>query len=463
MLEFDHEIACDILVVGGGCAGISAAAAAAQSGAKTLLVDAGAMLGGELISGMPLIGAVTMTNRWVVGGMLKQLLDICQEFGGYIGPVSDFRTLNVVAFDSEIMKIAVAEFLHRSGVEILLYTLADRIETRHGRVTGVVLRNKSGRSLVRPRAVIDCSGDGDVAISAGAPYESGDAATGAFQALTLMFRMVNVDADAFLRFIASQPDDFDLRHQPALGMTREQCIAALVRQGLPKAAMMATGLTLKRAIASGEMFPVSALAIAPVSRERREVSINATRIANIDATDTQRLSGTIRDLMLQVRSCSAFLKRSVPGFENAHFSGLAPRVGIRETKRVIGEHQLSRDDVLGSHRFDDVIGLGSHELDVHGAGTDHLREVIPGAGTYDVPFRCLIPKGLSNVLIAGRCISSTREGHSSARVMGTCMATGQAAGTAAAYLAGEANIDDVRLIPIEELQRRLAAAGAVLN
>jgi hypothetical protein len=422
------------------------------------------MLGGELVSGIPLLGCLTLRGDWVVGGIITDLLRECEALGGYIGPVSDFRSLNVVAFDPEIMKLAVMRILKRSNVQTLLYSFAEEVVVNDGKVCGLYVRNKSGRTFMSASAFVDCSGDADLAVSAGAPFESGDPETGALQALTLVFRMVGVDTRRLLNFIRDNPASFGLQDQPVLGMTRAQCAQALVEQGQPKAALFATSAVLKAAITAGDMFPVSAVAIAPVSVARREVSINATRIASIDATNTARLSAVIPELIEQVQRCSSFLKKSLPGFEAAEFSGIAPRVGIRETRRVVGEYVLTGEDVLSGRRHRDCIAHGVHEIDIHGAGTAHVRRPIGGGGTYDLPLQCLIPLNLKNVLVAGRCLSGTREGQSSARVMGTCMAMGQAAGTAAALLSLEdAAMDDVRAIPVDRIQHTLRAHGAILD
>ena len=220
---------------------------------------------------------------------------------------------------------------------------------------------------------------------------------------------------------------------------------------------------------AGEDFAaVSAVAIAPVSAARREVSINATRVANLDATDTEQLSAALTTLYEQVVTCMGFLKKRLPGFADAAFSGVAPRIGIRETRRVMGDYVLTGDDVLASRRHPDAIAQGGHEIDIHAAGTAHDRRIIEGGGSYDVPFGALIPRGLNNLLVAGRCLSSTREGQSSARVMGTCMAMGQAAGTAAAISAKNAVADgresgDVRALPVARLRETLRDQGALLS
>lgn len=456
------EHSCDVLVLGAGSAGVAAAVAAARNGARVLVVDAGPGVGGELVSGIPMIGCLNLRNEWIVGGVVRELFDECAAMGGYIGPVSDYRTLNVVCFDPEIMKLAVARLLARHGVQVLLYTFAEAPEVASGRVTGLWVRNKAGRTRIAAKVFIDCSGDGDLAVAAGAPWEAGGD-DGAFQAMTMVFRMVGVDTPALLDFIAEEPDSFGLRDHPTFGLTRDECIAALRRQGQPKCAVLSSGALLKRAISEGEIYPVSAVAIAPVSNARREVSINATRLANVDATDTAQLSAALTTLYDQVVVCMNFLKRRIGGFANAEFSGVAPRIGIRETRRVMGDYVLTGEDVLMARRHPNAIARGGHEIDIHAAGTGHDRRIIESGGSYDVPYGALLPRGLANVLAAGRCLSSTREGQSSARVMGTCMAMGQAAGTAAALAMGQGSTPSVRAVDVPALRERLLQQGASLD
>jgi len=215
------------------------------------------------------------------------------------------------------------------------------------------------------------------------------------------------------------------------------------------------------AIARGELFACGILAVCPVSTARREVSLNTTGIADLDATRTDSLSAALPALMEQVWTASAFLRNRVPGFERAAFSGIAPRIGIRETRRVIGEYVLTRDDVLSGRKRTDGIAKGAHELDVHGAGKEHRREMIAEGGSYDIPYATLLPRGVSNVMVAGRCLSATREAHGSARVMGTCMGMGQAAGTAAAMSIAEGA--PLRQLSVSALRDRLIQQGAVLD
>ena len=206
------------------------------------------------------------------------------------------------------------------------------------------------------------------------------------------------------------------------------------------------------------------MGICPISLQRKEVSVNTTRFGHLDATRTDKLSDALPELMDQVWDAACFLQSSLPGFENAVFSGIAPRIGIRETRRVLGEEILTGDDIMQARKRPDGIAKGSHELDIHLSGTGHIRSTIKDGGSYDIPFGCLIPRSLKNVLMAGRCFSATREAHSSARVMGTCMAMGQAAGTAAALCVADTGWGgDVREVAVPRLREILQAEGAVLD
>lgn len=453
----------DVVVIGGGSAGIAAACGAARNGAKTVLVDAGPILGGELVSGIPIDGCLSSRGEWVVGGFTRELFDECERMGGYIGPVFDFRCLNVVCIDPEIMKIAVINVVRRHGVEMLLYTFAEDVVVDDGRVTGVVVVNKNQRTLLRGNVIIDCSGDGDIACAAGAPFEIGNAEAGGLQPVTLVFRMMGIDTRRLLTFVRDNPEHFGLAEYPGMNMTREEAARGLYEQGVAKVFMVSDGPLMKKAIANGDMYASSMIAVTPISIARKEVSLNTTRIGHIDATKTEKLSGALPDLMDQVWMCSEFMRKYVPGFEDAVFSAIAPRIGIRETRRIMGEYVLTEADILQARKFDDGIGKGCHELDVHGVGTGHRREAIKDGGSYDIPFGCLVPRGLKNVMVAGRCFSATREAHSSARVMGTCMAMGEATGTAAAMLMQSNRRVDVRDVPIQTLRARLREQGAVLD
>jgi hypothetical protein len=220
---------------------------------------------------------------------------------------------------------------------------------------------------------------------------------------------------------------------------------------------------MRNAIERGDLFPTALIMLYPTSRSRKEVCINATRISdNIDGTKVDQVSGAVMHLMNQVLQSSSFLKKNVPGFEEASISAIAPRVGIRETRRIMGEEILTGDDVRSGRKREDGVTKGCHHIDIHGSGMEQIRIPVANGGSYDIPWGCLLPKKLSNVYVAGRCLSSDREGHGSARNMGTCLGMGQAVGTAAAVSAA-AHLRDIRDLPVQKLRAILREQGAILD
>lgn len=451
----------DVVVVGAGSAGVTAALAAARNGARTLLLESGPMVGGELISGLPIDGALNARGEWIVGGIMRDLLEKSGELGGYVGPVFDWRLNWGVCFDPEILKIVLIEELAKQGVTTLLYTLAEDVVMKDNRLEGIIAVNKNGRTLITADVFIDCSGDGDLAITAGADFKQGGAA-GETQPVSLVFRLGNVDYTEYLSFMRDNPDQFILAENPIITRSRAECAAAVADEGLPFSVLDASGKLMNAAIEEGLMFETTAVYMWPTSLQRREVGLNTTRVAKIDATNMDALSTALSTLTTQVRQCTTFLQKNIPGFGDSHISGVAPRVGIRETRRIVGEYELSTDDVLEGRKSDHGIAKGAHHVDLHGSGRDQERIPVRDGRSYDIPFECLIPKRLSNVLVAGRCFSSSREANGSARVMGPCMAMGEAAGTAAVMMTSNGS-RNTRDVSVADLRDNLKAHGAVID
>jgi hypothetical protein len=454
----------DVVVVGGGASGVAAAIASAKNGAKTLIIDAGPMLGGELLSGLSIGGVFNARGEWILGGVARELFDAAAELDGLIGPACDYRLAWYLFADPEIMKIVVMSVLQRHKVTPLLYSTVQDVVTDRGRVTGLIVGARGQRTLVSAKQVIDCSGDGDVAIMAGGRFEISDE-KGELQPLSLMFRMSNVDTAALLRFVRDNPENLGLGESDAIrcGRSDAQLAEAIQQQGEPVAFIKREGPLLSDAIARGEMFSAPFVFTVPTSRPRREVCINATRVAeNIDGTQADALSNTLAKLMEQIGIVTKFLRKSVPGFSDAAFAGVAPRIGVRETRRIVGEYTLTADDVIEGRKSDSGVAKGSYHVDLHVPGDKQIRMPVKNGGSYDIPLGCLIPKGLTNVLAAGRCLSATRDAHASARVMGPCLGMGQAVGTAAA-MAVAASCVDIRDVSTSNLRARLKEQGAVLD
>lgn len=448
-----HAAQTDVLVVGGGPSGIGAAIGAARAGADVVLVERYGFLGGNATAAlvMPLMSFHTQRPTFerlgvsnllpddhgpghpVIAGVLKELLERLVRNAGAVPPSLD--TGYVVPFDPEVFKWTALDFLDGAGVRVLFHAFASGV-LGGGQVRGAVFETKSGPLAITARTVIDCTGDGDIAALAGAGYEIGREEDGLAQPMTLMFRMADFDPAGFQEYIRRHPDQWrgvhglwDLVHQAStrgeLDLAREDIL------------FFATP-------------------------HPHEVSVNSTRVTRALGTDVWDWTRAEMESRRQMHQLTHFLCKYVPGFEKSYAMQSGVHVGVRETRRIIGEYRLTADDLLGARKFPDAIARGSYPVDIHsptGKGTTLKR--VPADDAYDIPLRALIPQRVENVIVAGRCISGTHEAHSSYRVMPIAMATGQAAGVCAAE-ASRAGIPP-RDVPAEAVRKELIRQGANLH
>ncbi|ARP88017.1 FAD-dependent oxidoreductase [Bordetella genomosp. 9] len=430
----------DVVVLGGGPAGLLAAASAARNGASVLLIERYGFLGGMgTAAGVSnfcgLHANIHGDIQQVVHGMTDELLDRMRAMDGLNEPHLILGKIHAQAYDISAFKCAADGLLHDSGARVLFHAQACGV-TRNddGQLDAVILETKSGRQAVRARIFVDCTGDADLAHWAGLPYEKGDA-QGHMLYPTLMFKVGNVDA---------------ARAQEAW-----KTIPQLMDQ----------------AEASGEFrFPRRGAIVRPQKHDY-EWRVNVTQLCNADGsaadgTDAVSLSAGELEGRRQIVEYLKFLRAKVPGFENAYVLDIAPQLGIRETRRVVAEYMLSKEDVLGCADFEDSIGVNGWPLEIHMAGdVKWVWPPIPESRGYNqLPFRMIVPRRAAgqpdNVLVAGRCAGMTHEGQSAARVSGSCFVMGEAAGTAAA-MALQRGIAP-RDLPAAELQQRLRQQGVWL-
>jgi hypothetical protein len=369
----------------------------------------------------------------VVAGALAGLLRRLVAAGGAIAPSSD--TGYTVPFDPELFKLIALELLDEAGVQLLFHAFASDV-TADRPVRGVVFETKSGPVVVRARIVVDCTGDGDIAARAGAAYEVGREKDGLVQPMTLMFRMVQFERAAFDAYVRAHPDQWRGVH----------------------------GLwdLIRKASAAGELDLPREDLLFFGTPHAAEVSVNSTRVTRVLGTDVFDWSRAELESRAQMRQIAAFLRRYVPGFEHAYIAQSGVHTGVRETRRIVGDYRLAAEDVLDARKFDDVIARGAYPVDIHnpkGSGTVLKR--LPAGAAYDVPLRCLLPRGVDRILVAGRCLSGSHEAHSSYRVMPIVMATGQAAGVCAA-LAARREVTP-RAVPVADIQAALIDQGADLG
>lgn len=432
----------DVVVLGGGPAGLAAACAAARNGASVLLAERYGFLGGMgtaagVTNFCGLHANVFGDIQQVVHGVVDDLLERMRALDGLNEPHLVLGKIHAQAYDMSAFKCAADALLVADGVELLFHALAAAVvKTPEGRIDALVLETKSGRLAVRGRCFIDCSGDADIAQWSGVPTEKGDA-EGHTLYPTLMFRVGSVDAQRAGEAWKTIPELMD--------------------------AVTATGEF---------QFPRRGAVVRPQKRPY-EWRVNVTQLRNkdgspTDGTDVRSLTQGELEGRRQIVDYLRFLRSKVPGFEGAYALEIAPQLGVRETRRLVGEYMLTAEDVLGCVDFDDAVGVNGWPLEMHVAGdVKWVWPPIPESrGFNQLPYRMLLPRlatagGVDNLLVAGRCASMTHDGQSAARVTGACFAMGQAAGTAAALAVRQAT--SVHDLDVKQLQARLVQQGAFLG
>lgn len=443
----------DVLVVGGGPAGLGAAMGAAAAGADVVLAERYGFLGGNATAALvnPLMSFHTQKlaakespgfsllpsdhgpGDPIIAGVLATLLNRLVKAKAAIAP--SMETGYVVPFDPEIFKGVAMDLLDESGVRYLFHALASDAVMEGDRIRGVVFETKSGPVAVLAETVVDCSGDGDVAARSGAPFEVGRE-DGLVQPMTLMFRMAEFSRAAFEGYVREHPDQWRGVHG----------LWDLVR----------------KASSEGELKLAREDILLFATPHEGVLSVNSTRVTRVLGTDVWDLTYAEWESRRQMRQVAAFLRKYVPGFEKSYVVQSGANVGVRETRRVMGEYRLTAEDVLSARKFPDAVARSTYPMDIHnpaGEGTALTR--LPLGEFYEIPLRCLLPLNVEGLLTAGRCISGSHEAHSSYRVMPVSVATGQAAGICAGLAARTGKRP--RDIPAQAVQSELLRQGANLQ
>ncbi|MFP4217082.1 MAG: FAD-dependent oxidoreductase [Phycisphaerae bacterium] len=446
----------DVLVCGGGCAGATAALAAARCGARVALVEQAGFCGGaHTLAGVNGVGGwqYDLDGRPLIDGIPLEIVRTVAEAGGAQieqvqrlsrprpgGP--DYRDGGLgcywVAASPEVMKLVLDRMLAAAGVDVLLHASAVMPIVDDGSVRGCFVESKSGRQAILADVTIDCTGDGDIAARAGASCEIGRPGDNACQPMTKIFTVGNADV-GHLWYSTDRPDP---EPDPLVRDRYRQAIELARRRG--------------EIVHNPNDLLCAATPIHPADPRTRMV--NFTRIQNASAVDVDDLTRAEIIGREQVREAVAFLRKYVRNSRDAYLIATAG-LGIRESRRIVGEYVLSGDDVRNSRSFDDQVVRGIYLLDIHNpteVGKPSVLEMLDAP--YGVPYRCLLPQGLDGLLLAGRCISGDHVAHASYRIQSHCMAMGQAAGTAAA-MATRSGCSP-RDLSARELRAQLAADGA---
>ena len=427
-----------VIVAGGGMAGVVAAIAASRNGARTLLTDRFNFLGGNATAGLlgNFLTFHNMKGEQITAGIAQEVVDRCIALGGAFKehrghlPNAYGNAYSVTPIDAEVLKLVTQQLCLQAGVRLMLntYTLGPVMEG--SRIAGIRVANKSGEQTLRAKVVIDATGDADLVAKAGGPFQQGDD-DGRVMSISLFSRMGGVDLDQHLRYVKEHPDQFMLGEAPCIGKTREE-IAAGLQHWMDYPLVTGHYDAVKEAKAKGEMHPNRERIVFSITTIPGVVTINSTSMLGYDPTDAGQLTQVAIEGREQVFVVAGFFRKYVPGFQNSFVLDSASALGVRESRRIVGERTLTDDDCIAGRKSEEDIGRGAYCLDVHQASGKIEHKHVKDGESYGIPYGCIVPQRVDGVLAIGRSLSSERFANGSARCQAPIMGVGQAAGTAAA-------------------------------
>jgi hypothetical protein len=465
----------DVVVVGGGTSGVSAAIASARAGANTILIERLGVLGGQMnVSGPPGFAYAYMFNprcEQIIGGIMEETHNrLLKEGHALPHTTPDFRVgYSFALVDPDYWGLLIFEMMGENGVNLLLHSLAVDVLKKDNSVIGVVVENPSGRQTVLGKVIIDCTGEGEISARAGAPFEQ--VPKDQLEPHTISFTVDGVDWDKVLQYVKENAEyEFNAMTHPYLNWTQEQIVERIrqVKDITEITNFMGYYSIRDKGLAAGEWHPFSGLGFFIMPRENGRFQAHfqhSSQVGNADPTDVRDLTHCEVECRKQVVMALKFIKKHMPGFENSYLTRMCPELRIRESRRIMGDYVLTKPDVAEARKFKDVIGKSSFSSGAkHVATTETIAYegiVYPkDGGSYDIPYRCLVPKAIDNLLVAGKAISTDRDSY--ARFLQETMVTGQAAGVAAAICARKKITPRELEQDVSELQEILLKQGAIL-
>ncbi|MBP2073220.1 FAD-dependent oxidoreductase [Thermoanaerobacterium butyriciformans] len=441
----------DVVVIGGGVSGTIAAIAAARNGVKTLIIEQYGFLGGALTNmGVGPMMTFHAGTKQVINGIPQEVVDNLIKNGGSPGHVLDTTGFvsTVTPFNAEIMKYVLQKMVIESGAEILYHSFLTNVELDGAYIKAIHIANKSGIERVEANVFIDATGDADLAVKCGIDYILGRQGDNLTQPMTMNVRIGNVNIADVKEYMEENPKEFTMVDIEKIKTSKR---------------LMVNGFysILREARINGEINFERDMVLFFETDIPGEVIVNMTRVQKLNGADINDLTMGEMYGREQAFEVYNFMKKHIPGFQKAYLISTGPQIGVRETRKIIGEYVLTAEDLITSKHFDDCIAIGGYPIDIHSPDGDKTTYMsLEKDNTYEIPFRSLYSKKVNNLLVSGRCISSTHEANAAIRVSPIAMATGQAAGTAA-YVAVK-NGKKVCDVDIEELRSILSKQKAYI-
>lgn len=448
----------DLVVVGGGSAGVTAAVAGARMGLKVALVERYGFLGGTLTAAM--VGPMQSFHAGetqVVKGLAQEVVDRLRATGDSPGHVPDpiDYCSSITPFDYEGLKRVLQEMCVEAGVDLWLHTLFLDAAVEGGTVRHIRVWQKDGVKELAARFFIDASGDGDLAAAVGVPFQVGREEDRLPQPMTMIFSVGGVNWDRVFDYFQEHPEE--LQHPVAIHGTIDP---ERVRR-LPFRGFSAFPTLLEEARAAGEFTIPRQRLLVFESLRPGEAVVNTTRVQGLSSLKGRELARAEVEGRRQVWELVDFLRRRVPGFEEVYVIAVAPQIGVRESRRIQGEAQVTQEDILAARHFHDGVVYGAYPIDIHDPATaKNKTRRLPEGEYYSIPYRALVPQGTANLLVAGRCISASHEALAALRLSPFAMAMGHAAGVAAALALKDGVA--AREVDADALRATLAEQGAFL-
>ena len=444
----------DVAVIGGGTSGVIAAIAAARNGAETLLVERNEFLGGMLVSNLGLLGYRDRQGKAVVGGIAQELVDRLNETNDTQGhnPCPILNSLTPI--NPAMMQLRLVQLCHESGVHLLMGCEAVDARVEGARLTQVSLFGKNHRYDLRAKVFIDASGDGELCLKARVPMmpRRSDAD---LQPASLIFSLSNVDREPLLQYAEHNPEEVKTPDGYEMDTT-----PAFYRQSVGYN-LLGLDRIIRTARANGDYRNIPRDRFSTITNPLPDrMTINNTRIMHFDGSDLYQLTGGIREGFRQMGELLAFIPKYIPGYEHSELSNVSPMLGVRESRRFVGQKTLTSDAVLRGEIPDDTVALCGYNIDIH-HGNDEGSELYIVQQAYGIPYGTMVNDQVDGLLFTGRLISVDRDTYASARVMSTCMALGEAAGCAAALCAREHTSPSK--LDVQRLRALLRAQNAILE